>query len=138
MPGSFQITSFSPVEEAREGQMTSLADGAAINTGDDDYVGIQIQDDDTGKSLQGGVSTVPIPSGAGFSWTSAKDVLMPNKDLNCTCYVGYYVPAQETIYATDQRKFTIRKIAGGIGGIPTWLLAAIGLGAVAAVLLIKK
>ena len=135
MAGSFQITSFSPITEAKSGDLTKTCDGEALNTGTEDYGGVLIMNKDTQETIQAGVSDGLVPSGNSISWESAKDYLMPNKDLNCTCFVGYYVPTEGTIYATDSRDFTIKK-TGFI--FPTWGYAALGVGAVALALMVTK
>ena len=135
MPGNFQITAFDYTKEAKPGELIGTCSGEAINTGEEDYGGVAIQDNDTGEIIQSGVTDQPVPSGWTMSWEAEKDYSMPNRDVHATCYVGYYVPEEQAIYATDSRDFTIRKKAFAF---PSWGYAVIGLGAVALVLLLPK
>ena len=52
MPGNFSITVFDYRKEAKPGELTDLAWGEALNTGDEDYVGIIIIDRDTQEQMQ--------------------------------------------------------------------------------------
>ena len=135
MPGNFQITSFDYRREAVPGELTDTCWGETLNTGDDDYGGVIIIDSDTSENIQAGVTDVPIHSGSVMSWPSEADYPMPDRDVNATALIGYYVPAESTVYVTDTRDFTIMAKVGA--AIP-WTYIAIGGGAILAALLFVK
>ena len=135
MAGNFQITTFNSTNQATPGTLTDTCSGEALNTGTDDYAGIAVVDLDTGQLIQAAMTDVPVPSGYSVAWESAKDVMMPDKNLNLRCGVGYFVPAENTIYETDYREFVISKSGNGNGGIP-WNYILIGGGVALAALMI--
>ena len=134
MAGNFQITTFNPTKQATPGELTDTCSGEALNTGSDDYAGIAVIDMDTQQVIQAAMTDVPVPSGYGLAWESEKDVMMPDKNLNLRCGVGYYVPAENTIYETDYREFVISKSA--VNGKIPWNYILIGGGVALAALMI--
>ena len=120
-------TEFGYRTNAEPGQLTDTCWGICRNgvplefPVEDDYFGIAILDKNTQTLVQGYYTTLKIPSYEYISWYTAKDIIMPNRNLNLICFVGYYRPEEEVLHYTDYREFTIKIPTPPIEKILPWL-----------------
>jgi len=77
----------------------------------DDYFGIGIVDKDTEELVRGYYTDIKLPAYEFASWYAKQDQIMPNRDWNLICYIGYYRIAENILHATDWREFTIKSLA---------------------------
>ena len=86
----------------------------------DDYFGFALVDDDSKTLLKGYYIEPLVPAYTYVPfYFKQDDVIMPNRDLHLTLFVGYFTPSTTPIlFHTDYRKFTIK--AGT--AFPIWLL----------------
>ena len=117
-------TEFGYKKNAESGELTDTCWGICRNgvplklPTEDDSFGIAIVDKDTRSILQGYYTEYKIPAYEYVSWYTLSDVIMPERNLNLICYVGYYDPSSQVLYHTDYREFTIKAGAK----FPYWIL----------------
>lgn len=87
----------------------------------DDYFGFAIIDKDDMTRVQGYYTTLLTPAYEYYAWYTRNDVIMPPRDWNLICYVGYYRIAENVLHATDWREFTIKSTAVP-KPFPVWIL----------------
>jgi len=103
---------FGYVKEASPGNIIQTCWGFLRNVeGVDDYFGIAIIDKDTKELIQGYYTDIKLPLHEFASWYTKPDQIMPNYDWNLICYIGYYRIAENVLYTTDWREFTIKSTA---------------------------
>jgi len=120
-------TEFDYVREANSGDIIETCWGFCRNTeGIDDYFGIGIIDKDDIMLVQGYYTDVKIPLYEFVSWATRQDQEMPNHDWNLICYVGYYRPDENVLYATDWIEFTIKNISK-VKPFPYWTILLLGI-----------
>lgn len=113
---------FGYVKEANPGDIISTCWGFLRNVEEvDDYFGIAIIDRDTKELVQGYYTDIKIPLYEFVSWATKQDQIMPNKDWNLICYIGYYRIEENVLHTTDWREFTIKSTAVP-KPFPIWLL----------------
>ncbi len=128
-------TEFDYTKEAGIGEVIMTCWGTCRNVeGVDDYFAIAIIDKDTMEFVRGYYTDIKIPLYEFVSWAVRQDQIMPNRDWNLICYVGYYRIAENVLHATDWREFTIKSTAVP-RLFPVWILL---LGIPLLILLIKK
>ncbi len=76
----------------------------------DDYFGIAVIDKDDMTLVQGYYTDIKTEAYKFLSWYTKTDQIMPNKNWNLICYVGYYRIDENVLHATDWREFTIKLI----------------------------
>ncbi len=115
-------TEFDYLREANPEDIIETCWGFCRNVeGIDDYFGIGVIDKDSLIIIQGYYTDIKIPVYEFVSWATRQDQIMPSHDWNLICYVGYYRPLENVLYATDWREFTIKSTAVP-KPFPVWLL----------------
>jgi len=115
-------TEFDYTKEANTGEVISTCWGTCRNVeGVDDFFGIAIIDKDTMEFIRGYYTDIKIPLYEFVSWYAKQDQIMPNRDWNLICYVGYYRIEENILHATDWREFTIKSTAVA-KPFPVWIL----------------
>ena len=105
-------TEFDYIKQANSEDLIKTCWGFCRNVeGIDDCFGIGVVDKDQMSIIQGYYTDIVIPLYKFVSWETKQDQIMPNYDWNLICYVGYYRPAENVLYATDWREFTIKSTA---------------------------
>jgi len=74
----------------------------------DDFFGVAVIDRNQQRLLQGYYVDKKIPAYEFISWYTKNDVVMPTRDLNLICFVGYYDITGDILHYTDSRDFTIK------------------------------
>jgi len=112
---------FGYTKEAKPNEIISTCWGFLRNVeGVDDYFGIGIVDRDTKELVRGYYTDIKLPLYEFAAWYVKQDQIMPNRDWNLICYIGYYRIEENVLYATDWREFTIKSLAEK--KFPYWIL----------------
>ncbi len=115
-------TEFDYIREASPGDIIETCWGFCRNVeGIDDCFGVGIVDKDSLIIIQGYYTDIKIPVYEFVSWATRQDQVMPVLDWNLICYVGYYRPLENVLYATDWKEFKIKSTAVP-EPFPLWLL----------------
>jgi len=105
---------FGYVKEAKTGDILNPCWGTCRNgvplilPAADDYFGFVFVDKDTMEQVQGYYIDTQVPAYEYVIWFGEKKAVMPDKDWNLICYVGYHPPGSTALYMTDYREFTIK------------------------------
>ena len=116
-------------KNAKPGELTDTCWGICRNgvplelPTEDDCFGVAIVDKDIGSIVHGYYTEYKIPAYEYIGWYTKSDVIMPERNWNLICYVGYYDPLAEILHHTDYIEFTIK---AGIK-FPYWILLGIPL-----------
>ena len=113
---------FNYPKEADPNEIISTCWGFLRNVeGVDDYFGIGIMDRDTKELIRGYYTDIKLPIYEFASWYARQDQIMPARDWNLICYIGYYRIEENVLHATDWIEFTIKSTAVP-KPFPVWLL----------------
>ena len=113
---------FGYTEQAKPNEIISTCWGFLRNVeGVDDYFGIGIVDKDTKELVRGYYTDIKLPLYEFASWYAKQDQIMPDRNWNLICYIGYYRIEENVLHATDWREFTIKSLAVP-KPFPVWIL----------------